>query len=307
MPRTCWCGAPLPEHPGAGRPREYCSPEHYRRIVRTRRLAACARCGAEFPTAAKKPVCRSCRQGTNAVREHYDELVVAQDDRCAICGRPETRRRLSVDHCHTSDTVRELLCTACNWLLGLANDNPSVLRHGGRYLREHRTNPPPLPAVTVPAVVVANDATRRYEQILAWRNEGMVFKEIGRRLGVSKQRAVQLWQQAATMPARTCWCGAPVLPTGESGKPSVACSPGHRPHPSGLLSWAHYAQMVLDQEGRCAICAKPEERLTVDRDPELRRVRELLCANCDKMLGLAGDSPEVLDAGADYVERHARG
>ncbi|MFJ4974170.1 endonuclease VII domain-containing protein [Streptomyces coeruleorubidus] len=51
--------------------------------------------------------------------EQYSQLLEAQGGVCAICGRPpEERKRLAVDHCHSTHVVRALLCTACNLTVG---------------------------------------------------------------------------------------------------------------------------------------------------------------------------------------------
>lgn len=52
--------------------------------------------------------------------EQWQEMFDVQKGCCAICGRHqgELSRRLSVDHCHTTNEVRGLLCTSCNSKLG---------------------------------------------------------------------------------------------------------------------------------------------------------------------------------------------
>jgi hypothetical protein len=69
--------------------------------------------------------------------EEYDRLFVEQGGVCAICGRPELRRRLSVDHCHVAGVVRGLLCSDCNVMIGLARDDVSLLRRAIAYLEAH--------------------------------------------------------------------------------------------------------------------------------------------------------------------------
>lgn len=44
----------------------------------------------------------------------YEQLMEAQDGRCAICGRPPKNNRFNVDHCHSTHRVRALLCVNCN-------------------------------------------------------------------------------------------------------------------------------------------------------------------------------------------------
>jgi hypothetical protein len=82
----------------------------------------------------------------------YAEMYAKQGGVCAICKRPETHklpgrktastptrvRDLSVDHCHGSGSVRELLCNDCNHMLGSAKDNPETLRAAADYLERHK-------------------------------------------------------------------------------------------------------------------------------------------------------------------------
>lgn len=68
--------------------------------------------------------------------ERYNEMVVAQNNVCAICGKP-SERRLDVDHNHTTGQVRELLCGRCNKGLGLFNDDPELLGKVILYLTKH--------------------------------------------------------------------------------------------------------------------------------------------------------------------------
>lgn len=52
-------------------------------------------------------------------------------DACQVCGGND---RLVIDHCHTVGTVRGVLCTPCNLILGHAKDNPDTLRALASYL-----------------------------------------------------------------------------------------------------------------------------------------------------------------------------
>lgn len=52
--------------------------------------------------------------------EQYNSMLETQNGKCLFCGRVDSDRRswrLGVDHCHTCDKVRGLLCSRCNtWL-----------------------------------------------------------------------------------------------------------------------------------------------------------------------------------------------
>lgn len=69
--------------------------------------------------------------------EQYAEMLAAQGGRCAIC-RTESpggrKKMMSVDHCHSSNKVRGLLCTNCNAGLGHFRDDPDLLRAAVAYL-----------------------------------------------------------------------------------------------------------------------------------------------------------------------------
>jgi hypothetical protein len=71
----------------------------------------------------------------------YDTMLAAQGGRCAICRRDNPGRKdakyFAVDHCHTTSRVRKLLCLPCNAMIGLGQDDPSILEAGAAYLREH--------------------------------------------------------------------------------------------------------------------------------------------------------------------------
>ena len=65
----------------------------------------------------------------------YLDMRKSQNDRCKICGGSDSRR-LSIDHCHTTNEVRGLLCSACNKGLGYFKDNIEILIKAAEYLQE---------------------------------------------------------------------------------------------------------------------------------------------------------------------------
>lgn len=92
------------------------------------------------------------------------------------------------------------------------------------------------------------------------------------------------------------------------------------------LTPEQYDALREAQRYRCKICGRHEEelvpagtgrprldgaptaepfRLVVDHCHRTRRVRGLLCGRCNTMLGHARDSPEILRAGAAYLESAA--
>ena len=61
----------------------------------------------------------------------YRALVKAQGQLCGICHKPKA---LVVDHNHTTDKIRGLLCRECNIALGLFEDNITFIRSAEGWL-----------------------------------------------------------------------------------------------------------------------------------------------------------------------------
>ena len=67
--------------------------------------------------------------------DQYNEMLAEQDGVCAICRRASPDgRRLHVDHCHKTKTVRGLLCHDCNRGLGMFRDDPENFSRAAEYL-----------------------------------------------------------------------------------------------------------------------------------------------------------------------------
>lgn len=58
------------------------------------------------------------KQLVNSARKHYEIMLAAQGNKCAICGRPPyPARRFCIDHDHRKMYIRGILCNRCNkWL-----------------------------------------------------------------------------------------------------------------------------------------------------------------------------------------------
>ncbi|HXD10558.1 MAG TPA: endonuclease VII domain-containing protein [Anaerolineales bacterium] len=78
------------------------------------------------------------------------------------------------------------------------------------------------------------------------------------------------------------------------------------------LSMDSYNKMLEDQAGLCALCGNPEhvkdprtgsvKRLSVDHNHTTKKVRKLLCADCNHMIGYSREKPEILRKAAEYLE-----
>jgi hypothetical protein len=68
------------------------------------------------------------------------------------------------------------------------------------------------------------------------------------------------------------------------------------------LTQESFEALVEAQGRRCLGCGE-ERKLVVDHDHATGVVRGLLCGQCNTALGFAYDSPTILRALADYLER----
>jgi hypothetical protein len=79
--------------------------------------------------------------------DDYNRMVIAQNNCCAVCGRPSASLTLKndrhqhfaldVDHCHATGKVRGRVCCNCNAILGHAKDDVGRLLKAIDYLRAH--------------------------------------------------------------------------------------------------------------------------------------------------------------------------
>lgn len=69
----------------------------------------------------------------------YEELLKAQDYKCAICEREQckTGRNFAVDHNHETNKIRGLLCSNCNVGIGNLKDSIPLLRKSIDYLEKY--------------------------------------------------------------------------------------------------------------------------------------------------------------------------
>lgn len=128
----CACGKPFVRRANGGREQNYCSAEcrgretaKKWRVVNPERRHAINR--------------KSRLKRHNLTEEHYLDMLKTHGAKCAICQSPDPgwgrkRRYLNIDHCHSTGTVRGLLCNGCNAGLGSFRDRADLLRHAADYL-----------------------------------------------------------------------------------------------------------------------------------------------------------------------------
>lgn len=113
------------------------------------KLKPCKSCGSprlradHTNGAALCSVCRSVPQHRrnrlknlfNMNPKEWLALLAYQKEVCPICKKRPRKERFNLDHQHKSPRiVRGATCNRCNTLLGLARDDPSVLKAAAEYL-----------------------------------------------------------------------------------------------------------------------------------------------------------------------------
>lgn len=82
----------------------------------------------------------------NIDKDTFLKMWERQNGKCSICGKlmtnPESKRGqkmscVSIDHNHSTNIVRELLCYSCNKGIGHFNENPIILLNAINYLKKH--------------------------------------------------------------------------------------------------------------------------------------------------------------------------
>lgn len=76
--------------------------------------------------------------GSSFLIVDYDRAYQVQQGKCAICDIHASflKSRFHVDHNHKTGAFRALLCGRCNQALGLAMENPAILRKLASFIEE---------------------------------------------------------------------------------------------------------------------------------------------------------------------------
>lgn len=76
----------------------------------------------------------------NITQNDYNTMLEQQNFCCQICKKKNTefKFKLAVDHCHTTNKIRGLLCSSCNTALGSFKDNIEILSEAIKYLEKNR-------------------------------------------------------------------------------------------------------------------------------------------------------------------------
>ena len=92
-----------------------------------------------------QPKCKKCQHNRRATyykphefmrrkfsltEDQYNDLM--SNENCKTCG--EKMGKKCIDHCHSTNKIRGVLCNNCNTALGLIRDNRQTLKNMRQYL-----------------------------------------------------------------------------------------------------------------------------------------------------------------------------
>jgi hypothetical protein len=148
----------------------------------------------------KKRACeqaRTYRLGCfGLTRTEYETLLKQQCGRCGICGkRPSRTSSLHVDHNHSNNTLRGLLCSMCNQGLGLFQDDPKNLRKALKYLSRQRGKQDIRKIIRRPHRKLTARSIRRIRRLVA---NGILMSHVAREYGVH-------WNTIKSVVLRITW------------------------------------------------------------------------------------------------------
>jgi hypothetical protein len=70
--------------------------------------------------------------------DSYKQLLTQQNNKCAIC-KKLINKKSTIDHDHSTNRVRGVLCYNCNILLGAGKDSIEILENAIRYLKANKS------------------------------------------------------------------------------------------------------------------------------------------------------------------------
>lgn len=86
-----------------------------------------AKCHSNRSMYHKDGLCQPCYRKRYLYGVDFITLYIEQEGRCKLCSEEFAEDKLVIDHNHTTDKVRGLVCYPCNAAIGGA-ENPMLIR-----------------------------------------------------------------------------------------------------------------------------------------------------------------------------------
>lgn len=110
---------------------------YYRKNRESRRAAQRRYYHANKAKRARATKASNIKRQYNITLEEYEQMIVEQSALCAICrtNAHKNNGSFNIDHDHKTGKVRGLLCSHCNFAVGLLKDDISVMNRMVEYVR----------------------------------------------------------------------------------------------------------------------------------------------------------------------------
>lgn len=72
--------------------------------------------------------------------EQFRQMLEQQNNKCEICGilDVDTGKSLCIDHCHSTNQIRGLLCNKCNSAVGMVKESIDIVNNLKEYLIKYK-------------------------------------------------------------------------------------------------------------------------------------------------------------------------
>jgi hypothetical protein len=92
----------------------------------------------------------------------------------------------------------------------------------------------------------------------------------------------------------------------EGHEMALRSAPVYEVHGKAFYTKEQYQEKLISQNGKCAICRDEPPRLHFDHDHATGALRDLLCSNCNRAIGMFKDNPSLCESAANYLRKHGR-
>lgn len=260
----------------------------------------CVHCLKEFvPNSGHQTYCRICVPHQKAKarilnyrcsQTEYEELLRKQSNKCAICKVDlnfRTQHHVHLDHCHTNNHVRGVLCNRCNMFIG------QVEKHN---VSEYVNN-------------INKYLNMCHSQQLYLFRDTIIKRKISIQIKPRKYTSKNFKQLCIN-------CNFPFYSRESKHRYCITC--GSDPKMKHVLNTyginsMQYESIINSQNNSCGICyesfsfKKPAD-VHVDHCHETNKIRGILCYRCNVHLGFIPkhiNYEHYLSSVVDYINRNS--
>ena len=172
-------------------------------------------------------------------------------------------------------------CSKCQKVLTESTANPSVLRQGSGWCKECRSK---------------RDAKRKFDPLEKQRRILLRKQFWGSLSQEEKERRQQIEKENDKKRYKEL--------TPEKKNRRVKQAVASRRRRDTGVSKEEFEKRFLNQKGLCDICGKFMSRPCQDHNHTTKKPRDLLCHNCNVLIGHSFENKEILASAIRYLQKH---